>query len=94
MPGAASKLRPGALPPQPDTPGVATRGAGEMLALIRGGRASTRAELVEETGLARSTIAQRVDALLRRGYTRQDTEKLWSGNLLRVLAGAQAARRP
>jgi predicted NBD/HSP70 family sugar kinase len=39
-----------------------------MLALIREGRASTRAELIEETGLARSTIAQRVDALLRRGY--------------------------
>jgi predicted NBD/HSP70 family sugar kinase len=35
-----------------------------MLRLIRDGRASTRAELVELTGLARSTVAQRVDALL------------------------------
>ena len=35
-----------------------------MLHLIRDGRASTRAELVELTGLARSTVAQRIDALL------------------------------
>ena len=35
-----------------------------MLRLIRDGRASTRAELVELTGLARSTVAQRIDALL------------------------------
>jgi predicted NBD/HSP70 family sugar kinase len=39
-----------------------------MLALVREGRVTTRAELVAETGLARSTVAQRVDALLRRGY--------------------------
>ena len=39
-------------------------GAGAILALIRAGKASTRAELVELTGLARSTVAQRVDALL------------------------------
>ena len=32
--------------------------------LIRDGRASTRAELVALTGLARSTVAQRMDALL------------------------------
>ena len=35
-----------------------------MLRLIRDGRASTRAELVALTGLARSTVAQRMDALL------------------------------
>src|SRR5918997_1667507 len=39
-------------------------GAGAMLRLIRDGRASTRAELVALTGLARSTVAQRMDALL------------------------------
>jgi predicted NBD/HSP70 family sugar kinase len=39
-------------------------GAGALLHLIRDGRASTRAELVELTGLARSTVAQRIDALL------------------------------
>src|SRR5918999_4183251 len=39
-------------------------GAGAMLRLIRDGQASTRAELVALTGLARSTVAQRMDALL------------------------------
>jgi predicted NBD/HSP70 family sugar kinase len=39
-------------------------GAGAMLRLIRDGRASTRAELVALTGLARSTVAQRMDSLL------------------------------
>ena len=37
-----------------------------MLRLIRDGRARTHAELVELTGLSRSTVAQRVDALLAR----------------------------
>jgi predicted NBD/HSP70 family sugar kinase len=35
-----------------------------MLRLIRDGRASTRAELVELTGMSRSTVAHRMDALL------------------------------
>ena len=35
-----------------------------MLRLIRDGRARTHAELVELTGLSRSTVAQRVDSLL------------------------------
>ena len=38
--------------------------AGDVLQLIRDGRARTRAELVQLTGLARSTVTQRVDALL------------------------------
>jgi predicted NBD/HSP70 family sugar kinase len=46
--------------PQPST----GTGAGAMLHLIRDGRATTRAELVALTGLARSTVAQRMDALL------------------------------
>jgi predicted NBD/HSP70 family sugar kinase len=41
-------------------------GAGAMLRLIRDGRASTRADLVALTGLGRSTVAQRVEALLAR----------------------------
>src|SRR3954451_13303093 len=49
----------------PATNGSASStGAGAMLRLIRDGRASTRAELVALTGLARSTVAQRMDALL------------------------------
>ncbi len=41
--------------------------AGTILHLVRTGRASTRSDLGTLTGLARSTIAQRVDALLDRG---------------------------
>jgi predicted NBD/HSP70 family sugar kinase len=39
-------------------------GAGTVLSLIRSGEAVTRADLARLTGLARSTVAQRVDALL------------------------------
>ena len=39
-------------------------GPGSMLRLIRNGEAVTRADLARRTGLARSTVAQRVDALL------------------------------
>jgi predicted NBD/HSP70 family sugar kinase len=40
--------------------------AGDLLQLIRDGRASTRGDLVSLTGLARSTVAQHVDALIAR----------------------------
>ena len=46
--------------------GGAAPGAGAMLGLIRD-KASTRAELVASTGLARSTVSQRMDALLSQG---------------------------
>ncbi len=39
-------------------------GAGSVLSLIRAGEAVTRADLARRTGLARSTVAQRVEALL------------------------------
>ena len=39
-------------------------GVGSVLRMIRDGEAVTRAELARRTGLARSTVAQRVDALL------------------------------
>jgi predicted NBD/HSP70 family sugar kinase len=39
-------------------------GAGALLRLMRDGQPRTRAELAALTGLARSTIAQRIDALL------------------------------
>ncbi len=38
-----------------------------MLKLIRNGAAVTRAQIVQETGLARSTVTQRVDALVAAG---------------------------
>ncbi|WP_166354332.1 ROK family protein [Phytoactinopolyspora limicola] len=52
---------------QPLAAAVAARGtpgAGMLLQLLRDGLPRTRAQLATETGLARSTITQRVDALL------------------------------
>src|SRR3954468_21939678 len=43
------------------------RTPGDLLSLIRDGVAVTRADLARHTGLARSTVAQRVDALLASG---------------------------
>jgi len=40
---------------------------GDLLSLIRSGEATTRGQLTEATGLARSTVAQRVDALINSG---------------------------
>jgi glucokinase len=42
-------------------------GAGELFQLLRDGRPRTRAELANITGLARSTVAVRVDALMSLG---------------------------
>ncbi|WP_083441629.1 ROK family transcriptional regulator [Nitriliruptor alkaliphilus] len=60
------------------TPGSVTRatasatanavaGAGDLLSLLRDGEPRTRSELAAVTGLARSTVTQRVDALLASG---------------------------
>src|SRR3954453_7443282 len=46
--------------PDPSSP----TGAGRVLSLIRDGEAVTRADLARRTGLARSTVTQRVEALL------------------------------
>jgi predicted NBD/HSP70 family sugar kinase len=42
--------------------------AGDLLQLFRMGRVSTRNELQQVTGLARSTVTYKVDALLEAGY--------------------------
>lgn len=42
-------------------------GAGDVLQLIRHGRATTRGDVLEITGLSRMTISQRIDALLAAG---------------------------
>ncbi|MFE9988242.1 ROK family protein [Streptomyces sp. NPDC005381] len=47
--------------------------AGELLQLIRGGRANTRADLQRATGLSRSTIGQRLDLLNRAGWLRHSS---------------------
>src|SRR4051795_12700407 len=42
-------------------------GPGDVLDLIRHGRATTRGDVLEATGLSRMTVAQRLDALLDAG---------------------------
>ncbi|WP_148667541.1 winged helix-turn-helix domain-containing protein, partial [Arthrobacter sp. Hiyo1] len=41
--------------------------AGDLFQLLRDGQARTRAELAITTGLARSTVASRIDALMNSG---------------------------
>ena len=48
--------------------GVSGGSSGDLLRLIVAGKAKTRAELALITGLARSTVSQRVDALVQRGW--------------------------
>ena len=53
-------------------------GSGSMLRLIRD-EAMTRAELVRRTGLARSTVAQRVDALLAHELLLETSDRVSTG---------------
>lgn len=46
---------------------INTAGVGELFQLLRDGEPRTRAELSKRSGLARSTVAARVDELMRRG---------------------------
>ncbi|MEU4831656.1 ROK family protein [Streptosporangium sp. NPDC023615] len=54
-------------------------GAGALLSILRDGRARTRAELVQLTGLARSTLAQRLDALVSLQWIVPTEEAISSG---------------
>ena len=47
---------------------------GDLLRLIRSGEATTRAELAASTGLARSTVAQRIDSLAELDLIREEGE--------------------
>jgi glucokinase len=57
---------PGNETPAPDS-GAGLARAGDLFQLLRDGRARTRAELALTTGLARSTVASRIDALILSG---------------------------
>ncbi|MEW9872212.1 ROK family transcriptional regulator [Arthrobacter sp. HS15c] len=59
-------LTPGTTPANPDSGGGLAR-AGDLFQLLRDGQARTRAELALTTGLARSTVAARIDALIASG---------------------------
>ncbi|MFB7505224.1 ROK family protein [Streptomyces broussonetiae] len=57
-------------------PGRAVRsggqaGAGDLLELVRSGRAVTRGALQQVTGLSRATVGQRLDRLFRAGWLRE-----------------------
>jgi predicted NBD/HSP70 family sugar kinase len=50
---------------------IASGTPGDLLRLIRSGTATTRAELASTTGLARSTIAQRIESLASSGLIKE-----------------------
>ncbi|WP_234313928.1 ROK family transcriptional regulator [Streptomyces sp. NBRC 109706] len=54
--------------------GSAPASPGRVLSLIAGGSAETRADIARLTGLARSTVSQRVDALIAHGLLDEPTE--------------------
>jgi predicted NBD/HSP70 family sugar kinase len=51
----------------------------DVLALIRSGQATTRGQLIEMTGLARSTVAQRLDTLINAGLVVEAGEAASTG---------------
>jgi predicted NBD/HSP70 family sugar kinase len=60
-------------------PGGGFSRAGDLFQLLRDGRARTRAELAEITGLARSTVATRIEALMAAGLISPAGEAVSSG---------------
>ncbi|WP_028271134.1 ROK family transcriptional regulator [Arthrobacter sp. UNC362MFTsu5.1] len=62
----------------PDGAGSLSR-AGDLFQLLRDGKARTRAELALTTGLARSTVAARIDALISSGLVGPAGEASSSG---------------
>jgi predicted NBD/HSP70 family sugar kinase len=60
-------------------------GPGDILDLIRHGRASTRGDVLEATGLSRMTVAQRLDALL-------DAEMIIEGDTTEATGGRRRRR--
>ncbi|MCA4134370.1 ROK family transcriptional regulator [Arthrobacter sp. M4] len=58
--------------------GILSR-AGDLFQLLRDGKARTRAELALSTGLARSTVASRIDALMLSGLVGPAGEAVSSG---------------
>lgn len=63
--------------PAPNAVGVSR--AGDVFQLLRDGHARTRAELADITGLARSTVAARIDALAAAGLIGPAGEAVSSG---------------
>jgi predicted NBD/HSP70 family sugar kinase len=69
-------------------------GPGDILELIRHGRATTRGDVLELTGLSRMTVAQRLDALLGAGMVVEgETGEATGGRRRRSLAFNSAQSR-
>lgn len=67
-------------------------GCGELLQILRDTRPRSRADLVAETGHARSTIASRIDALLPTGLVRAEAASSTGGRPPAVYAFDPGAR--
>ncbi|MCT2591731.1 ROK family transcriptional regulator [Streptomyces sp. N2-109] len=59
-------------PHRPLSPASPAYSSGEVLALVSAGAVATRADIARLTGLARSTVSQRVDALIAHGFLDED----------------------
>ncbi|OON80889.1 ROK family transcriptional regulator [Streptomyces tsukubensis] len=62
--------------------------AGDLLQLVRSGRATTRGALQQVTGLSRATVGQRLDRLFRAGWLREGR----GGEVGSPLGGRPSAR--
>ncbi|WP_327248274.1 ROK family transcriptional regulator [Streptomyces sp. NBC_01320] len=58
---------------------ISSHSPGEVLALISSGAVATRADIARITGLARSTVSQRVDALIAHGFVDEDADGASTG---------------
>lgn len=70
---------PGLAPVGDEVPTNSTPGAGTLLQLLRDGVPRTRSELAATTGLGRSTVAQRIEALLASGLLAPAGEAVSTG---------------
>ena len=83
-PNMADERRNGRRRPDESSPGEAVpfasgAGAGDLFQLLRDGEPWTRAQLAATTGLARSTIAAKVDLLISSGFVQSVGEAVSSG---------------
>ncbi|MFF2411605.1 ROK family protein [Streptomyces sp. NPDC058092] len=60
--------------PSDRTSAAASHSPGKVLALISSGAVATRADIARITGMARSTVSQRVDALIAHGLVDEDAD--------------------
>ncbi|MEO3790999.1 ROK family transcriptional regulator [Nonomuraea sp. B10E15] len=67
--------------------------AGQILQLIRQGTCRTRKELIEHTGLSRSTITDRVDRLIDAGYIHESGVTVSGGGRPPSVLAVDATRR-